>query len=194
MITVDDDHDAASLFDQRSVIRGLATGCIRSAQHRSTESLRCLHGHQCGPIRGGYHRAIGLHDFDRVGHGNTGHGCVCSSRDSGNHTLVHRGRRKWAGGIMHTDNCCIVRHRRKTCPNRRRPRISARNCTLSHSIARRHDNHDTGAHLLGDGFGMVDHTTVADQLILLWFAESLTASTTDNNSPNCFCMLHSLGG
>ena len=88
MITFDDNHGAACLFDQRSVVRGLATGCMRSAQHRSTKSLRCLHGHQCGPVWRGYHRAIGLHDFNRIGHGKTGHGRISPRRDRRNHTRV----------------------------------------------------------------------------------------------------------
>ncbi len=41
---------------------------------------------------------------------------------------------------------------------------------------------------------MIDHPTVAEQLILLWFAKSLAIATADNNSPNCFNMRHSLGG
>jgi hypothetical protein len=31
---------------------------------------------------------------------------------------------------VHTDDCCVVRHGRKTCPDRRRTRIPTRYCTL----------------------------------------------------------------
>ena len=95
---------------------------------------------------------------------------------------------------MHADDRCIVRHNSKTSPDRRRTRISTRNGTFSSSVAGRYNDHDTGAHLLGNRLGMVDHTTVPDQLILLWFAESQATATTDNNSPNRFNMRHSLGG
>ena len=194
MITVDDDNVAASQFDQRSIIGSIATGCMRSAQHRSTKGLRCLHGNQCGPVWRGYHRAIGLHDFDRVCHGKTGHGGISAGCDSRNHTLVHRRRRKWSGRIVHADNRCVVGHHRETGSDRGRTRISTRNSAFSSSVTRRHNNHDAGAHLLGNRLGIVDHTTVTNQLILLRFAESLTASTANNNSPNCFKMRHSLGG
>ena len=191
MIALDHDHGPARLFDQRSIIRGLAAGSMRSAQHRSTESLRCLHGHQCGPVGGGYHRAIGLHDFDRVGHGNTGHCCVSAGCDRSNHTRVYRRRCKGAGCIVHADDCCVVRHGRKTRPDRRRTRIPTRYCTLGNSVTRGHNNHHTVTHLLGNGLGMIDHATVADQLVLLLFAKSLAIATADDNSPNCFNMRHS---
>mgnify|MGYP006078905265 FL=1 len=110
MIAFDNDHGPTRLFDQRRIISGVATASMRSAQHRSTEGLRCLHGHQCGPVGRGYHRAIGLHNFDRIGHRNAGNRCVSPGGDRSNHTLVYSRRRKGAGCIMHANNRCVVRH------------------------------------------------------------------------------------
>jgi hypothetical protein len=41
---------------------------------------------------------------------------------------------------------------------------------------------------------MIDHATIADQLVLLLFAKSLAIATADDNSPNCFNMPHSPSG
>lgn len=188
------DHSTPGRLDESGIVGAVTMPSVSSAQRHGAERLWRLHRHQPIAMRRGDHHALGIDLFDRVGHRQTGHRCVCTVCDSCDHPLKQCDRGERASRIVYAHHIDVVGHLGQPATNT----VAAARTTddgplLVRVLCWYHDDHAVACQLCNSA-RPVDHSFRAQRFELLQTAETGAAATSDHDGPDLRTPMHRTEG
>ncbi len=190
----DHDHATPDQFDERRVVGSIRPGGVCRPQPIGAKHLRRLHGDQRCPSRRCRDDARGIDDLDRVSDRKAGDGTICSGQHRRNRRVIELGAGERSCRVVHTNDVGIIWHGSQSSTHALTSGVTPGHPVFDVGIRNRDDDHDAIGNRLGNPPRSIDHSLVAERLVLLRSTKALARTATDHDRPHLWWGIHLVKG